>query len=74
MVFIIFTKNERAKAVVNILLYFMKYFYLKKYYKHFILYNVYGALALLFLVKLFLKTNFHAFIIIFSIFELSSKT
>ena len=32
------------------------------------------ALALLFLMKLFLKTNFYAFIIIFTIFELSSKT
>ena len=32
-------------------------------------------LALLFLVKLFLKTNFYAFIIIFTIFGLlSSKT
>ena len=32
------------------------------------------ALALLFLLKLFLKINFYAFIIIFTTFELSSKT
>ena len=32
------------------------------------------ALGLLFLVKQFLKTNFYGFVIIFTIFELSSKT